>query len=114
MSTKIYIYFPTIKNTIKKIIFFIISFKQSSVAKRLDLLWKFLKPVSFSLIGKEINFAVLDGRVFAYGAMLVLLGSLVIIKKNKIKQTNQTYATYCCPYLCLVLVCLVLTFYLLF
>lgn len=45
---------------------------------RLDLLWKFLKPVSFSLIGKEINFAVLDGRVVGYGALLVLLGSLVI------------------------------------
>ncbi|XP_053947040.1 sodium/hydrogen exchanger 9B2 isoform X1 [Anastrepha ludens] len=48
----------------------------SSVPARLDLLWKFLKPVSFSLIGKEINFAVLDGRVVGYGALLVLLGSL--------------------------------------
>ncbi|XP_017487622.1 PREDICTED: mitochondrial sodium/hydrogen exchanger 9B2-like, partial [Rhagoletis zephyria] len=50
--------------------------ENSSVAARLDLLWKFLKPVSFSLIGKEINFAVLDGRVVGYGALLVLLGSL--------------------------------------
>lgn len=46
--------------------------------KRLDLLWKFLKPVSFALIGKEINFAVLEGRVIGYGVLLVLLGSLVI------------------------------------
>lgn len=46
--------------------------------KRLDLLWKFLKPVSFGLIGKEINFHVLEGRVIGYGALLVLLGSLVI------------------------------------
>lgn len=46
--------------------------------KRLDLLWKFLKPVSFALIGKEINFHVLEGRVIGYGALLVLLGSLVI------------------------------------
>uniref|UniRef100_W8B8J4 Mitochondrial sodium/hydrogen exchanger 9B2 n=2 Tax=Ceratitis capitata TaxID=7213 RepID=W8B8J4_CERCA len=50
--------------------------ENSSVPARLDLLWKFLKPVSFSLIGKEINFDVLDGRVVGYGALLVLLGSL--------------------------------------
>uniref|UniRef100_A0A1A9W1N3 Uncharacterized protein n=1 Tax=Glossina brevipalpis TaxID=37001 RepID=A0A1A9W1N3_9MUSC len=48
----------------------------STVAKRLDLLWKFLKPVSFALIGKEINFAVLNAKVVGYGALLVLLGSL--------------------------------------
>jgi len=51
---------------------------QASVPKRLDLLWKFLKPVSFALIGKEINFNVLEGRVLGYGALLVLVGSLVI------------------------------------
>ncbi|XP_059218375.1 sodium/hydrogen exchanger 9B2 [Stomoxys calcitrans] len=50
--------------------------ENASVSKRLDLLWKFLKPVSFSLIGKEINFAVLEGRVVGYGALVVLLGSL--------------------------------------
>ncbi|XP_073818342.1 na[+]/H[+] hydrogen antiporter 2 isoform X2 [Musca autumnalis] len=52
------------------------SYENASVSKRLDLLWKFLKPVSFALIGKEINFAVLDGKVVGYGALLVLLGSL--------------------------------------
>ncbi|XP_046865122.1 sodium/hydrogen exchanger 9B1 isoform X2 [Drosophila willistoni] len=49
----------------------------SSVPKRLDLMWKFLKPVSFALIGKEINFAVLEGHVIGFGALLVLLGSLL-------------------------------------
>ncbi|XP_015038617.2 sodium/hydrogen exchanger 9B1 isoform X1 [Drosophila pseudoobscura] len=48
----------------------------ASVPKRLDLLWKFLKPVSFALIGKEINFNVLQGHVIGYGALLVLVGSL--------------------------------------
>ncbi|XP_020816391.1 mitochondrial sodium/hydrogen exchanger 9B2 isoform X2 [Drosophila serrata] len=48
----------------------------ASVPKRLDLLWKFLKPVSFALIGKEINFNVLEGHVIGYGALLVLVGSL--------------------------------------
>ncbi|XP_037956938.1 sodium/hydrogen exchanger 9B1-like isoform X1 [Teleopsis dalmanni] len=47
-----------------------------NVVKRLDLLWKFLKPVSFALIGKEIKFSVLDGRVVGYGLLVVLLGSL--------------------------------------
>jgi len=51
---------------------------QASVPKRLDLMWKFLKPVSFALIGKEINFNVLQGHVIGYGALLVLVGSLVI------------------------------------
>ncbi|XP_030371431.1 sodium/hydrogen exchanger 9B1 isoform X2 [Scaptodrosophila lebanonensis] len=50
--------------------------KTDSVTSRLDLLWKFLKPVSFALIGKEINFGVLEGRVIGYGALLVLVGSL--------------------------------------
>ncbi|KAH8354411.1 hypothetical protein KR084_010374, partial [Drosophila pseudotakahashii] len=48
----------------------------ASVPKRLDLMWKFLKPVSFALIGKEINFNVLQGHVIGYGALLVLVGSL--------------------------------------
>ncbi|KAH8358860.1 hypothetical protein KR093_002959, partial [Drosophila rubida] len=52
------------------------AYQVASVPKRLDLLWKFLKPVSFALIGKEINFNVLDARVLGYGALLVLLGSL--------------------------------------
>uniref|UniRef100_A0A0K8WLF4 Mitochondrial sodium/hydrogen exchanger 9B2 n=2 Tax=Bactrocera latifrons TaxID=174628 RepID=A0A0K8WLF4_BACLA len=53
--------------------------ENATVPARLDLLWKFLKPVSFSLIGKEINFAVLDGRVVGYGVLLVLLGSLAAL-----------------------------------
>ncbi|KRG02350.1 sodium/hydrogen exchanger 9B1 isoform X1 [Drosophila mojavensis] len=52
------------------------AYEIASVPKRLDVLWKFLKPVSFALIGKEINFAVLEGRVIGYGVLLVLLGSL--------------------------------------
>jgi solute carrier family 9B (sodium/hydrogen exchanger), member 1/2 len=40
----------------------------------LDLLWKFLKPVSFSLIGKEVDFSILDGNIVAYGAVALLAG----------------------------------------
>ncbi|XP_030376681.1 sodium/hydrogen exchanger 9B1-like isoform X1 [Scaptodrosophila lebanonensis] len=49
---------------------------QDSVPGHLDLLWKFLKPVSFALIGKEIKFSALEGPVIGYGALLVVLGSL--------------------------------------
>ncbi|XP_030376682.1 sodium/hydrogen exchanger 9B1-like isoform X2 [Scaptodrosophila lebanonensis] len=50
--------------------------KIDSVPGHLDLLWKFLKPVSFALIGKEIKFSALEGPVIGYGALLVVLGSL--------------------------------------
>lgn len=85
--------FSKIKHTFRgnedKIFIFLINFfilLQSNVGKRLDLLWKFLKPVSFSLIGKEINFAVLDGKVVGYGVLLVLLGSVVSKALQKYKS----------------------------
>lgn len=40
----------------------------------LDLLWKFLKPVSFGLIGKEVDFRVLEGNVVLYGFLTLLVG----------------------------------------
>lgn len=43
----------------------------------LDLLWKFLKPISFSLIGKEVNFSVLDGNMVLYGAITLFIGVAV-------------------------------------
>lgn len=43
----------------------------------LDLLWKFLKPISFSLIGKEVRFSILDGKLVGYGVLLIVVGSLV-------------------------------------
>lgn len=43
----------------------------------LNLLWKFLKPISFSLIGKEVNFAVLEGNIVLYGFITLLIGVIV-------------------------------------
>lgn len=40
----------------------------------LNLLWSFLKPVSFSLIGKEVNFQVLEGNVVFFGLLTLLVG----------------------------------------
>ncbi|XP_055624670.1 sodium/hydrogen exchanger 9B2-like [Toxorhynchites rutilus septentrionalis] len=46
-----------------------IDYDTNEVGMYLDLLWKFLKPVSFSLIGKEVNFAVLEGSTVLYGSI---------------------------------------------
>lgn len=51
------------------------SFK-CDVEMYLDLLWKFLKPVSFSLIGKEVDFRVLEGSVVLIGFGTILAGVL--------------------------------------
>lgn len=40
----------------------------------LDLLWKFLKPVSFGLIGKEVDFQVLEGKVVFFGLVILFAG----------------------------------------
>ncbi|XP_055524834.1 sodium/hydrogen exchanger 9B2 isoform X2 [Wyeomyia smithii] len=48
----------------------------NEVGVYLDLLWKFLKPVSFSLIGKEVNFSVLEGNTVLYGTITLLVAVL--------------------------------------
>ncbi|XP_055588388.1 sodium/hydrogen exchanger 9B2 isoform X2 [Uranotaenia lowii] len=48
-------------------------YDRNEVGPYLDLLWKFLKPVSFSLIGKEVNFSKLEGSVVLYGAITLLV-----------------------------------------
>jgi len=49
-------------------------YENNEVSMYLDLLWKFLKPISFSLIGKEVNFSVLDGNMVLYGAITLFAG----------------------------------------
>ncbi|XP_050069295.1 sodium/hydrogen exchanger 9B2 [Anopheles maculipalpis] len=49
----------------------------NEVSMYLDLLWKFLKPVSFSLIGKEVNFSVLAGETVLYGVITLLVAVLL-------------------------------------
>ncbi|XP_049534078.1 sodium/hydrogen exchanger 9B2 isoform X2 [Anopheles darlingi] len=52
--------------------------RDNEVSVYLDLLWKFLKPVSFSLIGKEVNFGVLTGETVLYG--LITLAVAVLLR----------------------------------
>lgn len=59
----------------------------SDVELYLNLLWKFLKPVSFSLIGKEVNFQVLEGNMVAFG-LLALLAGVVF-------RVVSSYASFC-------------------
>ncbi|XP_061505100.1 sodium/hydrogen exchanger 9B2 isoform X3 [Anopheles gambiae] len=49
----------------------------NEVSMYLDLLWKFLKPVSFSLIGKEVKFSVLEGETVLYGFVTLLVAVLL-------------------------------------
>ena len=52
---------------------------ENEVGMYLDLLWKFLKPVSFSLIGKEVDFSVLEANIVLYGSIVLLVGVVVSI-----------------------------------
>lgn len=36
-----------------------------------------MKPISFALIGKEVNFFKLDPRIVAYGLLIIVAGSIV-------------------------------------
>lgn len=56
-----------------------IDYDTNEVGMYLDLLWKFLKPVSFSLIGKEVNFSVLEGNTVLYGAITLLVAVVVSV-----------------------------------
>lgn len=50
---------------------------QNDVLDKLNLLWKFVKPISFALIGKEVLFSKLDVQLIGYGVLIVIVGSLV-------------------------------------
>lgn len=59
---------------------------QNDVLDKLNLLWKFVKPISFALIGKEVLFSKLDAQLVGYGILIVIVGSTVShpFKKKKI------------------------------
>lgn len=51
------------------------------ITVKLDLLWKFLKPISFALIGKEVDFIKVEGKVVGFGIGILLMGCVVSTKK---------------------------------
>lgn len=54
-----------------------LQFSQNDVLDKLNLLWKFVKPISFALIGKEVLFSKLDAHLVGHGVLIVIVGSLV-------------------------------------
>lgn len=64
----------------------------------LNTLWKFVKPISFALIGKEVNFAVLEGAAL-YGILVVIAAALVrlifayvsMLGKNDLSVRERIY-----------------------
>lgn len=56
---------------------FSICLQNNNVYEKLSLLWKFVKPISFALIGKEVNFSKLDSKILAYGLVIIVAGSIV-------------------------------------
>ncbi|XP_059610429.1 putative SLC9B1-like protein SLC9B1P1 isoform X2 [Phlebotomus argentipes] len=49
----------------------------ADVTTYLDLMWKFMKPISFSMIGKEVAFNLLEGETVLYGFVVLIVGVLV-------------------------------------
>ncbi|XP_055678968.1 putative SLC9B1-like protein SLC9B1P1 isoform X2 [Lutzomyia longipalpis] len=49
----------------------------ADVTTYLDLMWKFMKPISFSMIGKEVAFNLLEGDTVLYGFIVLIVGVLV-------------------------------------
>uniref|UniRef100_A0A1B0DQK9 Cation/H+ exchanger domain-containing protein n=1 Tax=Phlebotomus papatasi TaxID=29031 RepID=A0A1B0DQK9_PHLPP len=49
----------------------------ADVTTYLDLMWKFMKPISFSMIGKEVAFNLLGGETVLYGFIVLIVGVLV-------------------------------------
>lgn len=48
-------------------------YDDDQVESHLNLMWKFLKPISFSLVGKEVNFSILTKELIIYGILILLI-----------------------------------------
>lgn len=67
---------------------------QNDVTVKMDLLWKFLKPISFALIGKEVDVARLDGTVVAYATVLLIVGSAVSQRRRRRRRRTEAPRTH--------------------
>lgn len=48
-------------------------YDSDQVETHLNLMWKFLKPTSFALVGKEVNFSILTKELILYGILILLI-----------------------------------------
>lgn len=71
---------------------------QNKVDSYLNTLWKFVKPISFALIGKEVNFAVLEGAAL-YAILVVIAAAIIrllfayvsVMGKNELSGRERIY-----------------------
>jgi solute carrier family 9B (sodium/hydrogen exchanger), member 1/2 len=49
------------------------SYNSDQVESYLNLMWKFLKPTSFSLVGKEVNFDILTKELIIMGIIIIIV-----------------------------------------
>lgn len=50
---------------------------QNPVKANFSLLWKFFEPISFGLIGMEVDFSVLEADVVLWGSLAMIIALLV-------------------------------------
>lgn len=50
---------------------------QNPVKENFSLLWKFFEPISFSLIGMEVNLFILEGYTVLWGTIVMLIALLL-------------------------------------
>jgi solute carrier family 9B (sodium/hydrogen exchanger), member 1/2 len=62
-------------------------YNNDQVESYLNLMWKFLKPISFSLVGKEVNFQILTKE-------LILLGIFILIVSVGLRLLSG-YMSFC-------------------
>lgn len=62
------------------LLFHISCIVQNHVLEQLNLLWKFVKPISFALIGKEVIFDKLDAKLIGYGVAIVIIACCVSVQ----------------------------------
>lgn len=82
--------------------------EQNDVYERLALLWKFVKPISFALIGKEVLFSKIDPKILAYGVVIVVVGSFVSAVRFASRQKSVIilcFFFYLQRFVCLSLTC---------
>lgn len=63
------------------------AYNTDQVESYLNLMWKFLKPISFSLVGKEVNFEILSKE-------LILLGVFILVVSVGLRLLSG-YISFC-------------------
>lgn len=58
----------------------------------LDLLWKFVKPIAFALVGNLLDFSILEPSTVLYGFIAILVGVIFRIVFAYLSTTGGRYS----------------------